>query len=175
MRLVGDLNSLALYGTTAAPVPGSTLPAGAEDPNCTSRRAMTARQRSAGRGEPRELKLHRVDLCQVAAGVVVAASLAASAPEGAARVCVAGLAPAQVDDRREVLPLLQRGGGDAATSKAIDMAILLRPRVRATVRSSGAAVISTACPGTGRDVLWHRGRRADRPDGTRGRRAPHTH
>ena len=74
---------------------------------------MAARQRLAGRGEPRELKLHRVDLCQVAAGVVVAASLTAPEPEGAARVCVAGPAPAQVDDRREVLPLLQRGGGDA--------------------------------------------------------------
>ena len=46
---------------------------------------MTARQRSAGRGEPRELKLQRVDLCQVASGVVVAAALAASQPEPAAR------------------------------------------------------------------------------------------
>src|ERR1700686_2598489 len=75
MRLIGDLNSLSLYGTTVAPVPGSTLPGGAGDTSCTARRAVTARQRSAGRGEPRELKLHRVGLCQVAAGVVVAASL----------------------------------------------------------------------------------------------------
>jgi hypothetical protein len=45
--------------------------------------------------EPRELKLQRVDLCQVAAGVVVAASLAGSEPEPAARVGVAGPAPTQ--------------------------------------------------------------------------------
>ena len=88
---------------------------------------MDKRRRSAGRGEPRELKLQRVDLCQVAAGVVVAASLAASEPEPAARVCVAGPAPAQVDDRREVLPLLQRGGGDAvAPEGARDRAIQQR-------------------------------------------------
>jgi hypothetical protein len=89
--------------------------------------APSSESRSAGRGEPRELKLHRVDLCQVVAGVVVAASLAASEPESAARVCVAGLAPAQVDDRREVLPLLQRGGGDAvAPEGAGDRAIQQR-------------------------------------------------
>jgi hypothetical protein len=67
--------------------------------------------RSAGRSEPRELKLQRIDLCQVAAGVVVAASLAASEPEPVARVGVAGPAPTQVDDRREVLPLPQRRAG----------------------------------------------------------------
>jgi hypothetical protein len=38
---------------------------------------------------------------------VVAASLVASEPEGAAGVAVTGAAPAQVDDRRKVLPLLQ--------------------------------------------------------------------
>ena len=108
------LNKDVVQRILAVRYPGSTLPAGAGDTSCTWRRAVTARQRSAGRGEPRELKLHRVDLCQVAAGVVVAASLAASEPEPAARVCVAGPAPTQVDDRREVLPLLQRGGGDAA-------------------------------------------------------------
>ena len=68
--------------------------------------------------EPRELKLQRIDLRQVAAGVVVAASLAASEPEGAARVCVAGSAPAQVDHRCEVLPLLQRGSSAAVISTA---------------------------------------------------------
>jgi hypothetical protein len=44
---------------------------------------------------------------------VVAAALAASEPEPAARVCVTGTAPAQVEDRREVLPLPQRGVRDA--------------------------------------------------------------
>ena len=77
--------------------------------------------------EPRELTLQRVDLCQVAAGVVVAATLAASKPEPAGRVSVARSAPAQVDDCREVLPLLQRGGGDAvALEGARDRAIQQR-------------------------------------------------
>jgi hypothetical protein len=55
---------------------------------------------------------------QPAAGLVVAAALAASEPEPAARVGVAGPAPAQVDDRGEVLLLPQRGGGDAVAPKA---------------------------------------------------------
>src|ERR1700730_16008294 len=45
------------------------------------RQAVTARQRSAGRGEPRELKLQRVDLCQVAAGGGGGAAPAAAAGE----------------------------------------------------------------------------------------------
>jgi hypothetical protein len=67
----------------------------------------------AFQSEARELTLQRVDLCQVAAGVVVAASLAAAEPEPTGRVSVARPVPAQVVDRREILPLLQPGGGDA--------------------------------------------------------------
>src|SRR5262245_61566245 len=77
------------------------------------RYAVTDRHRSTRRGEPRELKLQCVDFCQVAAGVMVAAALAASEPEPAARVGVAGPASAQVDDRCEVLPLPQRGDTNA--------------------------------------------------------------
>ena len=61
---------------------------------------------SAGCGEPRELTLQRVDLCEIAAGVVIAAR--------SCRCC----------------------------SGAVVMR--LRARIRATVRSSRAAVISTA-------------------------------
>ena len=84
-------------------------------------------ERSAGGGEPRELPLQHVDLCQVAAGIVIAASLAASEPKPAARVCVAGAASAQVDNCREVLTLLQRGSGNAVISEsARDRAIQQR-------------------------------------------------
>jgi len=61
---------------------------------------------SVSRSQPSKLTLQRVDLCKVVAGVVVAASLAASESEAPARIFVAGAVSAQVDDRREVLPLL---------------------------------------------------------------------
>jgi hypothetical protein len=62
---------------------------------------------STGRGEARELTLQRVDLREIAAGVVIAAPLAAHKAEAATGVRIAGSAPAQVDDRGEILPLLQ--------------------------------------------------------------------
>src|SRR5262245_24431115 len=73
--------------------------------------------RSVRRGQPRELALQYVDLCEIAVDVVIAASLAASEPETAARVRVAGAATTQVDDRCEVRPLRQRGGEDAVALK----------------------------------------------------------
>src|SRR6266513_772716 len=82
---------------------------------------------SVSRSQPSELALQRVDLCQVAAGVVVAASLAASDSEAQARVFVTGTVSAKMDDRREVLPLLQRGGRHAVTGEdARDRAIQQR-------------------------------------------------
>jgi hypothetical protein len=82
---------------------------------------------SVSRSQPSELTLQRVDLCKVAAGVVVAASLAASESEAPARVSVTGAVSAQVDDRREVLPLLQRGGRNAVAGEdARDRAIQQR-------------------------------------------------
>src|SRR5712671_3516066 len=84
---------------------------------------------SGCRSQPSELALQRVDLCKVAAGVVVAASLAASESEATARVFVTGAVSAQVDDRREVLPLLQRGGRHAVAGEdARDRAIQQRGR-----------------------------------------------
>jgi hypothetical protein len=62
---------------------------------------------SASRSQPSELTLQRVDLCKGAAGVVVAAVLAASESEAPACVSVTGAVSAQVDDRREVLPLMR--------------------------------------------------------------------
>ena len=61
---------------------------------------------SLSRRQPSELTLQRVDLCEVAAGVVVAAALAASESEAPACVSVTGAVSAQVDDRREVLLLV---------------------------------------------------------------------
>jgi hypothetical protein len=61
---------------------------------------------SVSRSQPSELTLQRVDLCKIAAGVVVAAKLAASQSEAPACVSVTGAVSAQVDDRREVLLLL---------------------------------------------------------------------
>jgi hypothetical protein len=72
---------------------------------------------SVSRSEPSELTLQRVDLCKVAARVVVAALLAASYSEAPARVSVTSTVLAQVDDLREVLPLLQRGGRYAVTGR----------------------------------------------------------
>ena len=71
--------------------------------------------------------------------VVIAASLVASESETAPRVRVANPDPAKVDDGCEVLPLLQRGAGDAVALES-----------SRTVRSSIAAVISTASLGTTR-------------------------
>ena len=83
--------------------------------------------RSARRGQPRELALQYVDLCEIAVDVVIAASLPVSEPETAARVRVAGAYAAQVDDRCEVLPLLQRGRVDAvALEDSRDRAIQQR-------------------------------------------------
>ena len=66
--------------------------------------APFARMRtSVSRSQPSDLTLQRVDLCKVAAGVVVAASLAASESETPARVSVTCAVSAQVDDRREGL------------------------------------------------------------------------
>jgi hypothetical protein len=72
---------------------------------------------SVSRSQPGELSLQRVDLCKVAAGVVVSASLAASESEALARVSVSGTVSAQVDDRCEVLPLLQRGGRNVVSDE----------------------------------------------------------
>ena len=79
---------------------------------------------SASRSQPSELTLQRVDLCKVAARVVVAASLAGSESEAPARVSVTGAVSAQMDDRCEVLPLLQRScrnavAGEGARDRAI--------------------------------------------------------
>src|SRR5262245_30655144 len=74
--------------------------------------------------QPCELPLQQVDLCDIAADVVIAASLAGSELERAARVRVANAASAQVDHGGEVLTLLQRGGGDAvALQRSRDTAI----------------------------------------------------
>src|SRR4030095_7988839 len=72
---------------------------------------------SVSRSEPSELALQGVDLCEVVARIVVSASLADSESEAPARVAVSGTVSAQVDDRREVLPLVQRGGGDAVAGE----------------------------------------------------------
>jgi len=63
--------------------------------------------------QPCELPLQQVDVCDVTADVVVAASLAGVESEPAPHVRVANAASAQVDYGREVLTLLYRGGGDA--------------------------------------------------------------
>lgn len=61
--------------------------------------------------------------------VVIAASLVASESETAPRVRVANPGPAKVDDGCEVLPLLQRGAGDAvALESSRDRAIQQRRR-----------------------------------------------
>src|SRR6185295_10344393 len=65
---------------------------------------------SVSRSQPSELTPQRIDSCKITAGVVVAALLAASESEAAARVSVSGAFSTQVDDHREVLPLLQRRG-----------------------------------------------------------------
>src|SRR5574339_917658 len=72
---------------------------------------------SASRSQPNELTLQRVDLRKVASGIVVAASLAAFESEATACVSVTDAVSAQVDDRREVLPLLQRGGRNAVAGE----------------------------------------------------------
>src|SRR5213594_4310011 len=75
-------------------------------------------------GHSRELSLQAIDSRKVARDVVVAALLAGRQPEGAARVDVARAGAAQVDDRGQVLLLLERGGGDAlARQRARDAAI----------------------------------------------------
>src|SRR4051812_30445828 len=63
--------------------------------------------------QPRELALHRIELREVAAQVVLAAALARHGLEAAAREGVAGGAAAQVDDRGQVLLLRERRGDDA--------------------------------------------------------------
>jgi hypothetical protein len=50
-------------------------------------------------GQPCELAFQQVDLCEVAAAVAIAASLAGSEVESAVRVLIANAASAQVDDR----------------------------------------------------------------------------
>jgi hypothetical protein len=78
----------------------------------------------AGSRQQCELALQQVDLCEVAARIVIAASLAGSESKPAAGVRVANAASAQVDDGCEVLTLLQRGGGDAvALERSRDRAI----------------------------------------------------
>jgi hypothetical protein len=67
---------------------------------------LKVRARELVSGEPCELALQQVDVCDVAADVVVAASLAGCESEPAAGVRVANASSAQVDDGREVLALL---------------------------------------------------------------------
>jgi hypothetical protein len=65
-------------------------------------------------GQSCKLTLQQVDLCDVAAHVVVAASLTGTESEPTACVRVANAGPAQVDEGGEVLALLERGGDDTA-------------------------------------------------------------
>src|SRR5438093_12655329 len=69
-----------------------------------------------GRRQAHELPFQRVDLCQVAADVVVAAPLAGGQPEAAARVGVARPAATEMDDGGQILFLLERRGGDPLAS-----------------------------------------------------------
>jgi hypothetical protein len=61
--------------------------------------------RSISRSESSELTLQRVDLCKVAARVVIAASLAASESETPEGVSVSDALATEVDNRRQVLLL----------------------------------------------------------------------
>src|SRR5207247_5914052 len=65
-----------------------------------------------GRRQAHELPFQRVDLCQVAADVVVAAPLAGGQPEAAPRVGVARPGAAEMDDGGQILLLAERGRGD---------------------------------------------------------------
>src|SRR5262245_59091958 len=78
-----------------------------------------SRAAAASAAKADELTLRGVDPCQIAAGIVTAAPLTAREPKAAAGVRVAGAGSAQVDDGREVLPLLQRGSGDAVAPKEV--------------------------------------------------------
>jgi hypothetical protein len=66
------------------------------------------RQRFTGRGDPRELTLQRVDLCEVATDVVVAAALAACEPENG------GTHRAVPDTRRHVIDGDEQPGASRA-------------------------------------------------------------
>src|SRR5437870_186356 len=61
-------------------------------------------------GHPRELTLHRVDLPEIALHVVIATFLGGSQSKSPTRVRVARPGAAQVDDRCQILLLLERGG-----------------------------------------------------------------
>jgi len=69
----------------------------------------------AGRCHSGEPPLHRVDLREVGANVVVAAALAGRQTETAGRIGVTNPTPAQVDHGGQVLLLLGRGGGHPIT------------------------------------------------------------
>ena len=68
-----------------------------------------------GRCHSGEPPLHRVDLREVGANVVVAATLAVGQTETARRIGVARPRPAQVDHGGQILLPLGRGGGDPGT------------------------------------------------------------
>src|SRR6059036_1252258 len=79
---------------------------------------------SAAGGERREDALHRVDLREIAAEVVLAAALAAARPEAMLGIGVARCRATQMDDRSEVLLLLKRHAGDSlGAERAGDAAI----------------------------------------------------
>src|SRR5437016_8042367 len=82
---------------------------------------------SAAGGERREDAIHRVDLREVAAEVVLAAALAGARLEATLGVGVARCRATQVDDRSQVLLLLKRGAGDSlGAERAGDAAIQKR-------------------------------------------------
>src|SRR2546427_3567 len=97
----------------------------AGSPPCSlSWQGSVSRRARAGPSPPAELPgpwhsgeapLHRVDLREVGANVVVAAALAGGQTEPARRIGVARPRPAQVDHGGQILLALGRGGGDPIT------------------------------------------------------------
>src|SRR3989454_7206730 len=70
-------------------------------------------RRLPGARQPGELSLQHVDVSEVTSDVVVAAVLAGMEAEAASCVGVARAGSAQVDDRSEILLLLERRGADS--------------------------------------------------------------
>src|SRR5437867_916379 len=67
---------------------------------------------SCGGRQPGEPPLHRIDLREVVADVVIAAPLVGIQPETAPCIGVAGPGSAEVDHCGQILLLLERGGGN---------------------------------------------------------------
>src|SRR2546428_3568800 len=84
-------------------------------------------RRPPGARQPGELSLQHVDVSEVTSDVVVAAVLAGMEAEAASCVGVARAGSAQVDDRGEILLLLERRGADSLALERLGDAPIEQP------------------------------------------------